>query len=157
MNSGGPPGGLQGTADACPGPLPYQDPSARHSATLYTHTRMQTQTHTHTLSVFPSCCPTSVPPPLLSAPSQQKPREQYCRPDGRIFLEASQSLAWLAEGGGGGGGGGGLLRLERFPLLTKPPQLSWQWLEVMTHSILCLWLLVTAGPMNVSQWRLHSG
>lgn len=34
MNSGTPPGGLLGTADACPEPLPYQDPSARHFATL---------------------------------------------------------------------------------------------------------------------------
>lgn len=33
MNSGTPPGGLLGTADACPEPLPYQDPSARHLAT----------------------------------------------------------------------------------------------------------------------------
>lgn len=33
MNSGTPPGGLLGTADACPEPLPSQDPSARHFAT----------------------------------------------------------------------------------------------------------------------------
>lgn len=33
MNSGTPPGGLLGTADACPEPLPYQDPSARRFAT----------------------------------------------------------------------------------------------------------------------------
>lgn len=34
MNSGTPLGGLLGTADACPEPLPYQDLSARHLATL---------------------------------------------------------------------------------------------------------------------------
>lgn len=100
MNSGGPPGGPLGTADACLGPLPYQDPSARHSATLYTHT------HTHYPSLRLAAPRLSLHLRVQRRPNRS-PGSNIVGPDRRILLEASQSPGWLAGGGGGGGGGGG--------------------------------------------------
>lgn len=108
------PGGLLGTADACPELLPYQDPSARHSATLLTLSiplsvflpPSSCLSLLLSLSLSPYLCPL---PPIFSntTTSQQKPESKHCWLDGYIFI--SDRLG-LVDG----------LCLERASLLTVP-------------------------------------
>lgn len=105
------PGGLLGTADACPELLPYQDPSARHSATLLTLSIRLSAPIFLSQSAAQSV---SVSLPLSYSPHfpqyyhiSTKAESKHCWLDGYIFI--SDRLG-LVDG----------LCLERASLLTIP-------------------------------------
>lgn len=87
----GAPGGLLGTADACPEPLPYHDSSARHSATLLTLS----------LSLSPSFCLSlllSLSPSTYLWLSPEKSATSQKNRSGNIFGSMGASL-FLIEAG----------------------------------------------------------
>lgn len=96
MNSGTPPGGLLGTADACPEPLPYQDPSARHLAALL----MLPICVSAPIFLLQSAAQSvNVSPTLAFSPEKKNPRYQtkppeleHCWLHGCIFLEEADEL-----------------------------------------------------------------
>lgn len=137
VNSGTPPGGLLGTADACPEPLPYQDPSARQFATLLMLTICVSapifQLQSAAQSVY-------VSPTLAFSPKkdlQHQTKSPSRNTVGRIFISRESRLAACSC-------------LWNICVADQSPLWCWQKPRAMTRPIMCLRLLATAGPVNLN-------
>lgn len=83
------------------------------------------------------------PLPENSTVPKKKPESQCCRLHRRIFISHG---SWLA----------GRSCLSNIFLADQSALWFWQYLGDMTLSILCLWLLATGGPVNLTVFNLEA-